>query len=236
MIEVELSDFEFWRKDLLKYASSLLYTCGFGNFKKGEISELCKDIVQDTYLEFHKHHKDPFVSKEHLYNFIKLCLYRKYLNAVNLKRSSYNTNKDNNITEEVLNRIGELSICEDFDLIGSFLKKLNQEEKLIVMYLLEGYNQKEISELLKCNSQHIVRRLSYIRDVYENKVVLKEEYKGKKVEQIDHNGVIVQEWDSGLSAANKLDLSASAISNCCKGKRNSHGGFKWKFKEIKDAI
>lgn len=232
MIEVQLEDFENFRAELLVQANSLLFNSGCGNFKKGEIKELAKDLVQETYLDFHKHHKDPFVTPAHLLNFIRICLYRKYLNMVNLKRASYNTFKDNNITSEVLESFKGDSIYEEFDTIPTFIKKLDETEKVIVFKLLEGYTQLEIAELLKCNSQVIVRRLVKIRKIYLNeKIVVTKKSNDKKVKQIDHNGVVVKVWDSGVIAADKLDLAASAISNCCHGKRLTHGGYKWSFVE-----
>ena len=108
---------------------------------------MAKDIVQETYLDFHNHYKDPFVTSAHLYNFIRICLYRKYLNSVNRKRSSYTTRKNNNITD--LDKYGDImSIDENFDLTSSFLKKLNDNQKIITperqaeikAYLIKGTN------------------------------------------------------------------------------------------------
>ena len=69
---------EKYRPNLIKYANGLLKTRGFVNHKSGELDELSKDIVQNTYLSFHRHHKDYFVDENHLNNFLKLCLYRQY--------------------------------------------------------------------------------------------------------------------------------------------------------------
>lgn len=231
MIEVKLEDFEIYREDLLVQANGLLYNSGCGNFKKGEIKDLAKDIVQDTYLEFHKHHKDPFVTTAHLYNFIRMCLYRRYLNTVNLKRSSYNTFKDSNISDVILEGFEGDSTCEDFDRIPVFMKKLDDKQKYIVSKLIEGYTQLEIATQLGCQSHVVVKSMVDIRNIYLNKKIKKELFvKPKvKVKQIDHNGVSIKIWDSGMEAANELDLAASAISNCCKGKRLTHGGYKWEF-------
>lgn len=52
----------------------------------------------------------------------------------------------------------------------------------------------------------------------------------KAVLQYDLNGNFIQEWDSGLEAAKKLNLHQTGISSCCNGILKSAGKFIWKFK------
>ena len=54
----------------------------------------------------------------------------------------------------------------------------------------------------------------------------------RKVVQLK-NGVVVKVWKSGQEAAETLKLLKSKISNCCHGKRKSHGGYEWKFYDDK---
>lgn len=42
---------------------------------------------------------------------------------------------------------------------------------------------------------------------------------------------IIKEWDSAQQAARELNLDASTITKCLKGKLKSHGGYSWKYKE-----
>jgi DNA-directed RNA polymerase specialized sigma24 family protein len=233
MIEVKLEDFEKYRSDLNSYATNLLNKNGFGNFKKAEIPEIAKDIVQDTYLQFHKFNLDSFVSEFHLINYLRIALYRCYQNQVNFKRPSYNSLKDHNQTDSLENNIGTLKIEENFDFINAFSNKLSKKQKDILHSLLDGYTQKEIVDKFKLKHQvEISRELDNIRDIYLNK---KKEPSNpfvkpqKKIKQLDHNSVVIKIWDGVNEAADKLDLSASAISNCCNGKRLTHGNFKWEF-------
>jgi hypothetical protein len=53
----------------------------------------------------------------------------------------------------------------------------------------------------------------------------------KVVDQFTFEGVFVKRWESQADAARGLGLQQAKISACCKGKRNSHGGFIWKFVE-----
>lgn len=50
----------------------------------------------------------------------------------------------------------------------------------------------------------------------------------KPVFQYDLNGNFIKEWPSTMEVERQLGISH--ISECCLGKRNTCGGFKWKYK------
>ena len=52
----------------------------------------------------------------------------------------------------------------------------------------------------------------------------------KAVEQIK-NGIVVNVFVSIQEAARKGNFSATAICKVCKGKRNLHKGYKWRYKK-----
>ena len=68
MINVKLEDFNDKRLKLLKYASNLLRGKGFVE-KDGELKAFSEDIVQNSYLRFHKCNLNAFVTPEHLDNY-----------------------------------------------------------------------------------------------------------------------------------------------------------------------
>lgn len=51
----------------------------------------------------------------------------------------------------------------------------------------------------------------------------------KAVVQMDLEGNNIEIWDSIHQAANETCSSATKIVACCKGKRNKHNNFKWKY-------
>ena len=53
----------------------------------------------------------------------------------------------------------------------------------------------------------------------------------KRVNQYDLKGNFIRTWDSILIAKNELNIG-NHISECCKGKRKTAGGFIWKYKDI----
>jgi len=86
MIVIKLEDFEKHRSNLLRYAIGLLRTRGFSNHKQGELDELAKDIVQNTYLEFQTSNLNTFVTDQHFTSFLKLSLYHCYQKEVDFRR------------------------------------------------------------------------------------------------------------------------------------------------------
>lgn len=53
----------------------------------------------------------------------------------------------------------------------------------------------------------------------------------KPVLQLDDNENVIKEWNS-IVETNSNIFDSSHISECCNGKRQRTGGFKWKYKEI----
>lgn len=50
----------------------------------------------------------------------------------------------------------------------------------------------------------------------------------KKVNQYTLSGAFIRRWDSIKTAADNLGISASHISDCCKGRLKQTGGYAWK--------
>ena len=55
----------------------------------------------------------------------------------------------------------------------------------------------------------------------------------KVVEQYTLEGEFVAEYPSAREAGRILGFSNSCIVHCCNGKRLTHQGYKWKYKEMK---
>jgi group I intron endonuclease len=54
----------------------------------------------------------------------------------------------------------------------------------------------------------------------------------KKVEQYDLQDNLIKVHDSMSDAARECKTYHSSISACCNGKKETSGGFKWKFQEV----
>lgn len=57
-----------------------------------------------------------------------------------------------------------------------------------------------------------------------------DEFRKVKIEQLDLDGCVINEWDSITNAGKSLGLNAFNISSCCAGTRNYCGKFKWRYK------
>lgn len=51
----------------------------------------------------------------------------------------------------------------------------------------------------------------------------------KSINQYDINGKFIKHWLSMTEASNELKINKGSISNCCRNKKNTAGGYKWKF-------
>lgn len=54
---------------------------------------------------------------------------------------------------------------------------------------------------------------------------------GKSVCQYDKNGNLIKTWDCIMDVERELGIGSSHISQCCKDKRNTAGGYMWKYAE-----
>ena len=53
----------------------------------------------------------------------------------------------------------------------------------------------------------------------------------KSVIQLSLNNEIIKEWESIAKVEQELKISNADICKCCKGKRKTAGGYKWRYKE-----
>lgn len=54
----------------------------------------------------------------------------------------------------------------------------------------------------------------------------------KRVIQLTLNGEFIKEWDSVNQIDRETEFDKSCISLCCRGKRKTHGGYKWEYKNV----
>lgn len=47
--------------------------------------------------------------------------------------------------------------------------------------------------------------------------------------QLDLNNTFIKKWDSTAQAARELNFDASTITKCCKGKLQTHHGYRWRY-------
>lgn len=52
----------------------------------------------------------------------------------------------------------------------------------------------------------------------------------KPIEQYDKNGTYIRDWDCANTAGRELNIWACHIRECCRGERQTAGGFRWREK------
>lgn len=105
-------------------------------------------------------------------------------------------------------------------------KKGYKHTEEAIIKISEASKGKTISEEVK---KKISEKNKIILNSEEHKQRVSKQ-KSKEVIQYDIKGNYVNSYPSLTVAANTLMLQISKISSVCSGKRNSTGGFKWKYK------
>jgi hypothetical protein len=59
--------------------------------------------------------------------------------------------------------------------------------------------------------------------------------KSVPVLQLDKNGNIIKKWKGAKYVYEKLGIPDSNINRCCKGERNTAGGYRWKYNQGGDV-
>ena len=77
---------------------------------------------------------------------------------------------------------------------------------------------------------NFVKNLEYCDAKYNNNFGTRNERISKPVLQIDKTtNEVIAEFPSTMEVQRQLGINNSSISQCCNGKRNTAGGFKWRY-------
>lgn len=146
-----------------------------------------------------------------------------------------------NISEALKGRGGEKHHMYGKKLSEQTKKKMSEANKGEKNYFYgkkhSEETKKKISEALKSRT-HSKEHKRKIGESLKGKT-RSEESKRKQSEagkipivQYSKSGEFLKEWASGTDASKSLKINHGNISEVCKGKRKSAGGFVWKYKEI----
>lgn len=108
--------------------------------------------------------------------------------------------------------------------------KLNEQE--IVQLWKAGLNQTEIADKLSCD-RHTIRKYLESNGVSRpDRLDKKYGNAAKPILQINPiSGEVINEFESATIAANSTNSNLSGISLVCSGRRKTHNGYIWKYKQ-----
>lgn len=85
----------------------------------------------------------------------------------------------------------------------------------------------------ECKKNNHVNNLEWCNKQYNNtygsRVERAKQKLIKTVLQYDRSGFFIREWGSLTEASSTLHIHNGSISECCKGKRKTAGGYVWKY-------
>lgn len=125
--------------------------------------------------------------------------------------------------EACLKEIEFIGIHGRLDLKSGSLVNLTDGSNTNGNYIYPQERLYKLSENMKGNKLMLGRKIP--KDVTEKRIKSIQ----KSVIQCDIHGNKIKEWVSA-KIASETGFNTGHISSCCKGKRKSHGGFIWKYK------
>ena len=174
--------------------------------------------------------------------------YGKILKAMN---GLYQVSNFGNVISLITNKRRKFNIRNGYVLVNLYKDK-KMKNKLVHRIVAEAFipnlkNKPEVNHINGVKSDNRVENLEWCT----SKDNIKHSYKAlgrkgvggnkgninkitkttKPLIQYDLNGNFIKVWASKENASRELKIDSASISNCCRGKRNSIGGFKWKYVE-----
>jgi len=204
--------------------------------------ELNEDVVLLWYIGdgelesvhgYVKLHTNSFTQKEVQFLCNKLNMFDA--KPLHKENNQYLVTIPRRKVKEFLNYIGECPI-DDYKHKWKFVPYKNKNIELNGVNYYNEYYPTIVSEYLSGATIYELHKkygvpIKCIKHNFDyNKIMWTPKETKKKILQYDLNGNFIKEWNSGQEIVKTLKFSSGAISFCCNGKRKTHKGYIWKFK------
>lgn len=157
---------------------------------------------------------------------------RKYLNiGVELNKCKYSPDEEMKkvYSRKTKHSIKSVKICQ-YNIDGSFINlfnsvsSANKNTSISKQCISDCVNEKRFTA-----GGFIWKR--YVDNLNDIQPYIKKSNLSKTVIQYDFNYVLISEFESAHEAMRNTGINFSDICAVCRGRKNSAGGFKWKYKE-----
>ena len=186
----------------------------FTESHKDNISKSLKIYSNNRTISHKKNLLKSLINNKHFLGLKHTDEYKEYM-------SDYKTNYWNNLKSK---GIGGKKVIQ-YDLNGNYIKTWN--------YITHAQKELKIYNITNA-CKGINNTAGGFKWQYESDgLIYKREDKinpnFRKIIQYDINGNKIKIWDSIIMAANELNLNATNISQVCRGKGKTSGGYIWKY-------
>ncbi len=191
-----------------------------------------EDVVGDLCIVLFEQDKfNRFRNHDHAKGFCaSWCTYRlKEVSRIRRYETSFENLETDAPNEETVQQNSDLA-----DLIKSHFHLLtSKQQKYMTMQFIDGYECREISEMLGVSVQTInettktaINRLRYSFNI---EPLDSRKDKSKQVNQCTDSGEIIETFSSIKDASESTEVNVGSISNACNGHIDTAGGFLWEF-------
>lgn len=115
-------------------------------------------------------------------------------------------------------------------LCGETDKKCVYVHRIVAQAFCENPNNYElVNHINEIKTDNRAKNLEWCSKEYNNRFNGKDQRSCKAIEQFSLDGKFIASWSGAREASKALGIEYKNISAACTGKRNTAGGYKWRF-------
>lgn len=225
------------------------YFYGFAKVNENDIDDIkqeCRMAIVNALKSYRSIDKDK--DEEQFRYYCSKCIYNAILTYINWKH--YNKNSEISLQKPIIKEGIESGTIEDFietydDISNIFVRdifrfaySLGEEYYKILCYIYQGYNQKEIAELMNINYRKLNNKVVFLKEAIREEFNIQHkprQSKGGVIAYTD-DGNYYEEFDNLNEASKKLGIDSHSIRKIAQGVKSRKSaksktlGIKIKFK------
>ena len=138
-------------------------------------------------------------------------------------------NKIQTIKEKILKPSKDYKGYYNIILSNTKRKGFKIHRLVAIAFLPNPNNLPQVNHRNEDKTDNRVENLEWCTNTYNINYGTRTEKTQKPVLQFTLDGEFIRKWDSAKDVERELGFNSSDLSKCCKGKKKSVGGFKWRY-------